>query len=411
MKTSIIYRETLRELRYGTRRIRHQGGMAAGKTVNILAALATMCAEDENPSVSTVTSMSMPHMKGGALRDFEMYVYGTFKNDIKKYHKTDHLFTFQSGSILEFKVFENEFAARGPRRKRLFINEANRFDFMTYFQLDARSEQTIIDYNPTLRFWGHDLEADPDTISFFSDHRHNPFLTEQKHREIEALCTFAYDEYGNMLFKDEEKKEPVVLKGSLELWKVYARGLTGNITGIIFPNWECIDEVDFPKAKEQDWTFSIDFGYTNDPTAIVKICKIGNTLFIKELAYETAMSERKIKDILVANGYNDNMVLYCEHDPDMIAALRNVGILAMPARKGQGSINAGIKLINTYDVKYPNTSKNLHTERSLYIWEVDETHIVDGKPKTTNIPVDRNNHLMDAVRYGVYTKYLRAELK
>lgn len=409
MKTSIIFRETLRELRYGTRRIRHQGGMAAGKTVNILASLATMCAEDETPCVTTVTSMSMPHLKGGALRDFEMYCYGTFKNDIKKYHKTDHLFTFHSGSLLEFKVFENEFAARGPRRKRLFINEANRFDYMTYFQADARSEQTIIDYNPTLRFWGHDLESDPECISFFSDHRHNPFLTEQKHREIEALCTFDYNEDGTVKMKADGT--PVVLKGSLELWKVYARGLTGNITGIIFPNWECIDEADFPKDKDQDWIYSIDFGYTNDPTAIVKICKVGNTLFIKELAYETAMSEQAIRTVLLANGYNDNMPLYCEHDPDMIAALRNIGILAMPARKGQGSINAGIKLINTYDVKYPHTSQNLHRERGLYIWEVDETHIVDGQPKTTNIPVDRNNHLCDAVRYGVYTKFLRNELK
>ena len=209
----------------------------------------------------------------------------------------------------------------------------------------------------------------------------------------------------------KENGEHVVLKGSLELWKVYARGLTGNITGIIFPNWECIDEADFPKSNEQEWIFSIDFGYTNDPTAIVKICKIANTLFIKELAYETAMSERKIKDIIVANGYNDNMPLYCEHDTDMIAALRNIGVLAMPARKGQGSINAGIKLIKSYQVKYPHTSRNLHMERGLYIWEVDETHIVDGKPKTTNIPVDRSNHLMDACRYGVYTKFLRTELK
>lgn len=383
--------------------------MAAGKTVNILGAMATMCAEDINPTVSTVTSMSMPHMKGGALRDFEMYVYGTFKGDIKKYHKTDHLFTFKSGSLLEFKVFESEFAARGPRRKRLFINEANRFDYMTYFQLDSRSEQTIIDYNPTLRFWGHDLENDPDTVSFFSDHRHNPFLTDQKHREIEALCTFEYNEDGTIKFREDG--QPVVLKGSLELWKVYARGLTGNITGIIFPNWECIDDADFPKDREQDWIFSIDFGYTNDPTAIVKICKVANTLFIKELAYETAMSEHHIRSILLANGYNSNMPLYCEHDPDMIAALRNLGILAMPARKGQGSINAGIKLINSYDVKYPHSSKNLHTERGLYIWEVDEKHIVDGKPKVTNIPVDRNNHLMDACRYGVYTKFLRTELK
>lgn len=408
MKVSVIFTETLRDLRYGVRRIRHQGGMAAGKTVNILGALATLAAEEEG-GVTTVSSMSMPHLKGGALRDFEMFVYPSFKDSIFKYHRTDHVFTFKSGHMIEFKVFDTEFSARGPRRKRLFINEANRFDYMTYWQLDARSEQTIVDYNPTIRFWAHEkLENDGETKSYFSDHWSNPFLSDQKHREIESICIFKRDEYGNVIM--DSKGNPIVEKGSYELWKVYARGLTGNVTGIIYPNWEVIDDSDFPQNKNEDWIFSVDFGYTNDPTAIVKICKIGNTLFIKELAYETGLPAQQIKNILLANGYNANMPLYCEHDPDMIRILRNLGLSAYPARKGQGSINAGIELINTFQVKYPASSKNLHKERGMYIWEVNETIVVDGNPKTTNIPVDNNNHLMDACRYGVFTKYLRAQI-
>lgn len=408
MKTSVIFTETLRDLRFGVRRIRHQGGMGSGKTVNILGALATLAAED-NIGVTTVTSMSMPHLKGGALRDFEMYVYPDFKSAIRKYHRTDHVFTFKGGHMMEFKVFDTEFSARGGRRKRLFVNEANKYDYMTYWQLDYRAEQTIIDYNPTIRFWAHDhLENDGETKSYFSNHWHNPFLTDRKHLQIENICTFKKDEYGNVILK--ENGDPVVEKGNFELWKVYARGLTGNVTGVIFPNWEVIDDADFPKDKEQEWIFSVDFGYTNDPTAIVKICKVANTLFIKELAYEPGMAPLSIKQILTANGYNASMPLYCEHDPDMIALLRNIGITALPARKGQGSVNAGIELINTYDVKYPVSSKNLHRERGLYVWEVDENIIVDGSPKNTNIPVDLNNHLMDACRYGVFTKYLRANL-
>jgi phage terminase large subunit len=403
MKVSPIFTETLRDLRCGVRRIRHQGGMAAGKTVNILAALATLASED-GPGVTTVTSMSFPHLKGGALRDFEMYVYPSFKSSIKKYHRTDHIFTFKSGHIIEFKVFDNEFAARGPRRKRLFVNEVNKYDYMTYWQLDQRSEQTIIDYNPTIRFWAHEkLEGDPDTKSYITNHTDNPFLSEQKHREIEDFCIFKYDKDGN---KIKVNGKPVIERGNYELWKVYARGLTGNVTGLIFPNWECIDDNDFPKTNEQDWIWSIDFGYTNDPTAIVKICKVANTLFIKELAYEAGLKPLQIKQILVANGHRlGRDPLYCEHDPDMVRALRNIGVNAFLARKGQGSINAGIELFNTYDVKYPSSSKNIGIERSLYIWEEDEFG------KSTNIPVDRNNHLMDACRYGVYSHFLRNTLK
>lgn len=381
MQASIILTETLRDLRYGVRRIRHQGGQYSGKTVNILGALTIIGSEDTDGGVTTVTSMSFPHLKGGALRDFEMYVYPHFKSVIQKYHKTDHLFTLKSGHMIEFKVFDNEFAARGQKRKRLFINEANKFDYMTYWQLDSRSEQTIIDYNPTIRFWAHEkLENDGETKFYISDHRHNPFLTEAKHREIEGI------------------KDP-------ELFKVYARGVTGNVTGVIFPNWEIIDDADFPKDKDEDWIYSIDFGYTNDPTAIVKICKIGNNLFIKELAYETGLSPKSIRQILVGNGYKESMPLYCEHDPEMVRLLRNLGVQAFLARKGQGSINAGIELINTYDVKYSSSSKNLHRERGMYIWSTEK-----DTGRMTNIPVDSNNHLMDAIRYGIFTKYLRNNL-
>ncbi len=403
MQTSIIYEETLKELRAGTRRIIHQGGQYSGKTVNVEAALATVAAEDIEPGVTTITSMSMPHLKGGALRDFEMYVYPDFKSSIKKYHKTDHLFTFKSGHMLEFKVFDTEFAARGQKRKRLFVNEANKFDYMTYFQLDSRSDQTIYDYNPTIRFWSHEkVEGSLGTKIFYSDHRHNPFLSAAKHAEIEAFATFARDEKGNIRFG--KNGDPIVEKGNYELWKVYARGLTGNVTGIIFPDWVMIEDCDFPKHEDHEWIYSIDFGYTNDPTAIVKICKIGNTLYIKELAYVTGMKPVEILATLNANGYDSSMPLYCEHDPDMVRALRNLHIQAFLARKGPGSIKAGIELINTFEVKYPYSSRMLNMERGMYIWETNELG------DSTNIPVETNNHLMDACRYGIYTKYLRSNL-
>lgn len=402
MRVSPIYTETLDALRRGVRRIEHRGGQYSGKTVNILSALATLCVEDEEPGINTVTSMSFPHLKGGALRDFETYVYEGFKDAIKSYHKTDHIFTFKSGSILEFKVYENEFTARGQKRKRLFINEANKFDWMTYWQLDSRSEQTIIDYNPTIRFWAHEKVTGQDgNILIISDHRHNPFLTFAKHREIESLCVFKRDPEGRVLVG--KKGIPLTISGDYELWKVYARGVTGNVTGVIFPNWEIIDDNDFP--EDTDPIFSIDFGYTNDPTAIIKICKIGNTLFVKELAYETGMPPYNIWSILKANGYDgEYMPLYCEHDPDMIRALRNLNIMALPARKGQGSINAGIELLKTFNVKYTESSRNLNKERSLYIWTVTKEGL------TTNIPIDNNNHCFDAIRYGVYTRYLQEDL-
>jgi len=407
MKITPIYSRTLDFLRSGGRTVVHQGGSWSGKTVNILPALATLAMEEKgvNAGITTVTSMSMPHLKGGALRDFEMYVYPEFKGAIKQYHRTDHIFTFHSGSIIEFKSFEDETKARGAKRKRLFVNEANTFLKMLFFQLHSRSDQSVIDYNPSERFWAHeDLIGNPGVKTFISDHRHNPFLTPEKHAEIENICTFAYNPDGSVMI-NTDTGVPVVLKGDYELWKVYARGLTGNIEGIIFPNWEMVDDSAFP--NNVDPIFSIDFGYSVDPTALMKIARVQNTLFIKELSYKPGISETEIKQILLANGWNREIPLYCDHDPDMIRLLRNEGIqYAQPARKGQGSISAGIKCLKSYDVKYTNSSKNIHRERGMYVWEKDK---ITGLP--INVPIERHNHCFDSIRYGVYTKYLRNELK
>lgn len=399
MQGSIILTETLKELRLDTRRIIHQGGQSAGKTVNILGALATLCAEEEsNGDVTTITSMSMPHLKGGALRDFEMYVYPSFGGSIRKYNKTDHLFTFKSGSVMEFKTFENELKARGPRRKRLYVNEANTFPSMTWFQLDSRSKQSVIDYNPSIRFWAHeDLIGEPGNKLFISDHRHNPFLTQAQHDFTENICKFAYDDFGNIIKND--RGEPLVVKGDYELFKVYARGLTGNITGIIFPDWEMIDDSYFP--TDAKWIYSVDFGYTIDPTAVVMQCVIGETIFIRVLAYEPGLPAKSIVQTLRANGFSNDDILICEHDPDQIRDIRNHGIYANFARKGPGSVKSGIKALKQYKVKYSHLSRNLKDELSKYVWETEKE-----TGKIVNTPVDRNNHAIDAIRYGAYTTYL-----
>lgn len=377
---SPIFEQTYKSAKNGTRRVIHQGGMSSGKTVNILGAYAALAAED-TPGVTTVTSMSFPHLKAGALRDFEMFIYPEFKSVINTYNKTDHVFIFDSGHLLEFRVFENEINARGPKRRRLFINEANKFPYMTYFQLDKRSDFTTIDYNPSVKFWAHEhlIGADGNKL-FISDHRHNPFLSEDKHREIECIYDF------------------VNKKGDFELFKVYARGLTGNVLGLVFPNWTRISESDFP--SDEDWIWSVDFGYTNDPTCIIKQCRIGNKLFVKELSYKPGMSQVEIKDCLLENGFVIGVdFIYCEHDPDMIKSLRNLSINALFARKGQGSISAGILLLNQYEVFF--VGENINKEKSLYKYEVDK----DGN--STNVPVDKYNHAFDATRYGAYSHFLR----
>lgn len=316
--------------------------------------------------------MSFPHLRAGAMRDFDRYVLPEFAPSIKQYRKSDHVIIWNSGAVLEFRTYETEFDARGPKRQILFVNEANTFDYMTWWQLDSRSDLSIIDYNPTIRFWAHEkVIEEKGSCLRISDHRHNPFLTNEKHSEIENI-------------KDKE------------LWKVYARGLTGNVKGVIYPDWVMTDEIHW-----EDPFFAIDFGFTNDPTAIVKLEKIHEKIFVEEIAYRTgSMTAKRIKDCLDANGYDDNSIVYCEHEPNMIKQMKLLGIRAVAAKKGAGSLNAGIEKMKEYEVYY--IGKNIKSEREKYIWEVNEL----GDP--TNKPVDAFNHALDAIRYGVYSHFYRA---
>jgi phage terminase large subunit len=368
VEVSLIYEKTKEEI-YKSRRIVHQGGQSSGKTVNILAALTDVAAREKK--VITVTSMSFPHLRAGAMRDFERFVMPSFAKAIKQYRKTDHVVLFKSGGLIEFKTYETEYDARGAKRDILFVNEANTFDYMTWFQLDSRSNVSIVDYNPTAIFWVHERVIGEKRTAFFrSWHEHNPWLSEEKHNEIEAI------------------KDP-------ELWRVYARGMTGNIRGVIYPDWVQVDSIQWEKPF-----FAIDFGWTNDPTAIVKIERKKENIYVQEIAYVRGeMTPQRIRDVLNSHGFTRNSVLYCEHEPGMIKQLKMLGLTAVSAKKGPGSLNTGIEKVKEYRVFY--IGQNIKSEREKYIWEVDDL----GEP--TNTPVDAHNHALDAIRYGVYSHFYR----
>ena len=363
----------------------NQGGTSSSKTYSLMQLLFYK-AVYEPRAVITITGESIPNLKKGAYRDTEtIYTRSKYlQSQISFWNKTDRIIYFRNGSIIEFVSNLNEQSAKNGKRDYLFCNEANGISWLIFFQLAIRTRKTIyIDYNPTAPFWAHEklIGTGPESNDltatvqlFISDHRHNPFLTEEEHRKIEGI------------------KDP-------ELWKVYARGLTGKLTGLIFPEWQPIPDNKFP--KDEPFFGGLDFGYTNDPTAAVKVVRIGETLYIHEMCYTPGIAPIQMKQIFESNGFNGETI-FCEHDPDQVAQLRRLQLRTVLARKGQGSVNAGIIKLKEYKVFYTESSHNLKTELSKYMWEIDED---TGKP--TNTPVDAFNHLIDATRYAVYSQFYR----
>jgi len=370
----------------------NQGGTDSGKTyalIQLLYYTATTPAPKDDPII-TIVSKSIPDSKKGAYRTAKS-IYNTndyLKEFVRDWNETDRTIYFKSGWIMEFTSYQDEQTAKQGKRQYLFINEAQGISYPIFWQLAKRTRKKVfIDYNPTAPFWAHekligttkdgnDLNASVELI--ISDHRHNPFLSQKDHDKTENI-------------KDKE------------LWRVYARGMTGNLSGLIYPNWKMIPDKDFP-FKEDGKFGGLDFGYTNDPTAGVLCVRIANKIYLHELCYTTAMTPNQLKVLFNSVGFTPETPIYCEHDGDMIRQLRQLELLAIAARKGQGSINAGISKVNEYEIYYTESSKNLDFERKRYMWMTDP-----DSGKSINTPIDKDNHILDAARYAIYTHFYRAE--
>lgn len=356
----------------------NQGGTSSSKTYSIMQVL-FLKAIEESKQIITVAGQDIPNLKKGAYRDAETIYANSdlLKVYISNWNKTERIIQFWNGSIIEFNSYDDIQDAKNGKRDYLFLNEANGIDYQIYWQLEIRTrKQVFLDYNPSAHFWVHDnLIGKPGVRLFISDHRHNSFLTQEEHDKIENI------------------KDP-------ELWKVYARGITGNIVGMIFPDWQMIADDLFP--KDAAFFGGLDFGYTNDPTAGVKIARVAESIFLKQLCYTPGLAPIQVKQLYYAEGFTADIPVYCEHDPDQIAQLRRLGLCAMPARKGPGSINSGILLLKQFKIYYTASSHNIADEKKRYVWAKDK---ITGK--TINTPVDQFNHLMDASRYGAYTHYFK----
>lgn len=348
----------------------------------------------ERNVVITVTGESIPNLKKGAYRDAESILgrSNVLQHYIRFWNKTDRIIYFKNGSLIEFVSNLTEQSAKNGKRQYLFVNEANGITWPIFFQLAIRTitndeghgGQVFVDYNPSAPFWCHEnligTQPEGNELSarvklIISDHRHNRFLSEKEHYKIENI-------------KDPER------------WRVYARGYTGNLEGLIYPNWRQIPDSAFP--DDSDFFGGQDFGYTNDPSGGVKIARRGDNIFLHEMCYEPGIAAKGLIQIYKAHGFTNLNTMYCEHDPDMISQLRRLGQPVTMARKGPGSIKAGIAKMNEYNVFYTASSKNLANEKAKYMWKMDENG------KATNDPIDDYNHLLDASRYGVYTRFFRS---
>ena len=298
------------------------------------------------------------------MRSTNRWIDGHFNKSLLKY-------TFANGSFIEFFSVDQPDKLRGARRNILYINECNNVNFEAYQQLSIRTSHEVwLDFNPTHEFWAHtELLNDTDSEHLIITYKDNEALSESIVAEIE--------------------KAKVKAKTSSywsNWWKVYGLGQIGSLEGVIFNNWKQIDSI---PEEARLIGIGLDFGYSNDPTAIVEVYKYNDKRILNEICYRTGMVNSDIAKILPKNTF-----VYADSaEPKSIEEIRRFGVNIMPVKKGSDSIMYGISTMQTQEYLVTSNSLNLIKEFRYYTWQTDKNGVKINKP------IDSYNHAIDAVRY------------
>lgn len=343
------------------------GGTSASKTVSILLILIDYAQTHANELVSVV-SESFPHLKRGVIRDFKGIMQEQEYWDDSRWNETDKIYTFETNTKLEFFSADQPGKVRGPRRHVLFLNEANNISYETYTQLEIRTQKIIwLDWNPVSEFWWYTEIMGKQDVDFIT-------LT---YKDNEALPT-------EIVAAIEAKQH------NKQFWKVYGLGQLGEAEGRIYTGWQVIDDIPHEARLER---YGLDFGYTNDPTAIVAVYKHNGGNIIDEVAYQKGLSNKQIADLFLASP--KALVIADSAEPKSIDELISYGVFVQPALKGKGSISKGIQFVQQQRVSVSKRSTNILKEYRNYLWMTDK----DGK--IINEPSPIWNHGMDAIRYAM----------
>ncbi len=346
-----------------------QGGTSASKTISILLLLIDAAQRDTTPTLTSVVSESFPHLKRGAMRDFLqiMQTHQYFKE--AQWNKTDCIYTFESGSKIEFFSADQPTKVRGPRRDRLFINEANNVPYETFEQLEVRTKEFIyLDFNPTTEFW---------------------FFTEVLARRDDV-------DHIIITYKDNEALDPAIVrsieqrKPNKNWWRVYGEGQLGEIETRIYTGWKILDEIPHEARLER---YGLDFGYSNDPTAIVAIYYYNGGYIWDEIAYQKGLLNKQIADILL--NQPKAIVIADSAEPKSIDEIYQYGVTILPSNKGPGSVLQGIQYVQSQQISLTKRSVNLIKEYRNYVWITDK----DGK--IINEPIGIWDHGLSGGRYAM----------
>lgn len=342
----------------------HVGGTRSGKTYAILQYLIVKALQEAQNI--TIVRRTVPSLKRSVIKDFKeiMLDIGIWSND--SYNISDRVYAFSNGSLVSFVNTDDAEKLRGVKSDILFIDEASEQHEESYFQLSIRtSGEIILAYNPTVSPY-HFLRNMDDVEIFKTTYKDNPYLPEQMVKEIEAL----------------KKKNP-------KYYQIYGLGEYTVNEKAVFQNFQILEEMPIHELVG----FGMDFGFSQDPTALVAVHRHHDMIYVRELMYDRGLTTqdiiRKLKDLNIGK----TEIWADSAEPRLIEEIYRSGFNIKPVKKGPDSIRFGIGVLQNFGIVVDKASTHLIDELYGYEYITDKNGIVLDKPQ------DFNNHCIDALRY------------
>lgn len=378
MKTTNVFkRNAAAFLSKKYRYIVNKGGTRSGKTFAILQLLIILALYDKKPTVTSIISETLPHLKRGAIRDFKNIMRGDKLWNSRQWNATENFYTFPNGSVIEFFSADQEAKVKGPARDRMLINECQYVAYNIVRQLLVRTTGVVwFDYNPTHEFYiDNEIIGSGRETVIHSTYKDNRFLTKAQIEEIESNK------------KDEN------------WWRVYGMGLTGNLSGTIYNPFTLIDELPEHRGRMMH-VMGLDFGYSNDPTALIDVYIDINAkkVYLDEVIYSAGLLNQDIAARMRRHGVTRTVEIFAD-----AAEAKSIDELGVKVYKYnvkpcyKNDLLSQIQYMNRFEFYVTKRSLNIIKESRQYRWKENK----DGD--SVNVPIDMFNHAMDAIRYAVYT--------
>lgn len=321
---------------------------------------------------------------------------------IQKYELTD--FRVTDKDIIN-EITGSDFIFKGLRNNVQSVKSIEGIDIAWVEEAQTISEASLEILTPTVRKEGSQIiytynrlrPKDPVHQRLVIDGRPNTLVLNVNYDVAMKYGWMSQALIAEM--EDDRFKRPEVFQHK---WL----GEPSTMKGLIYPNWKKIPKV---PAEAKLLGDGLDFGYTNDPTAIIDVYKWNNAYILDEVAYERGLSNKQIANrIRVARGldpvddHNNTFVGKTEHltvgdssEPKSIDDVAQYGVAIIGATKGKDSVNNGIQRMQELEIYYTETSHNIEEEQLNYFWRVNK------EDKSLNVPIDAYNHAMDAARYKI----------